>query len=71
LSVGDNGVGMPAEPKSAKAGLGTTLIEALAKQLRAGVRIADGYPGTVVSISHTQVAALALDEGTAPALKVI
>jgi len=52
LSVSDNGVGMPANPESAKPGLGTSIIEALAKQLEASVEIAGARPGTSVSIVH-------------------
>jgi two-component sensor histidine kinase len=33
LSVGDDGVGMPADPAEAKPGLGTSIVDALAKQL--------------------------------------
>jgi len=59
LSVGDNGVGMPteAEPRAIP-GLGTSIVEALANQLRARVRISDRKPGTLVSVIHTQIAAV-------------
>jgi two-component system, sensor histidine kinase PdtaS len=57
MSVRDNGVGMPTDLDSAKAGLGTTIVEALAKQLRAHVQIEDAQPGTEVSIIHTETAA--------------
>ena len=53
LTVGDNGVGMPGDRKSAKAGLGTGIVEALSKQLEASVTVADAAPGTRVSIVHT------------------
>jgi len=56
LSVSDNGIGMPADPASAKPGLGTSIIEALAKQLNAEVRIAGASPGTKVSIVHSRTA---------------
>jgi two-component sensor histidine kinase len=52
LSVGDDGVGMPPDAASAKPGLGTSIVEALANQLDARVAIADARPGTVVSIVH-------------------
>jgi two-component sensor histidine kinase len=52
LSVRDNGVGMPLDAASAKPGLGTSIIEALAKQLDATVEIAGARPGTSVSIVH-------------------
>ncbi len=35
LSVGDNGVGMPKDAGSAKPGLGTSIVQALAAQLQA------------------------------------
>ena len=52
LSVGDNGVGMPEGPEPAKAGLGSSIVETLAKQLGAKVHVADNDPGTKVSIIH-------------------
>jgi two-component sensor histidine kinase len=58
LSVGDNGVGMPSEPMIAKAGLGTSIVQALAKQLTAQISITDGNPGTKVSVTHTYVPVL-------------
>jgi len=56
LSVVDNGVGMPIDA-SAKPGLGSGIVQALAKQLHASVDIADAKPGTAVSITHTESAA--------------
>jgi two-component sensor histidine kinase len=58
LSVTDDGVGMPAQPNTAKAGLGTSIIQALTKQLGATISIADAHPGTKVSIVHPHVSAL-------------
>lgn len=52
LSVGDNGVGMPADHESAKSGLGTTIVAGLATQLNARVKIDNANPGTTVSIIH-------------------
>jgi two-component sensor histidine kinase len=57
LSVSDNGVGMPSAP-SAPAGLGTSIVQALAKQLGAQVTVTDANPGTKVSIAHAQVPVL-------------
>jgi len=57
LSVSDNGVGMPSAP-SAKAGLGTTIVQALARQLGATVSVADANPGTRVSVAHAYVPVL-------------
>ena len=58
LSVGDDGVGMPDGLARAKPGLGTSIVEALARQLRARVKVADGRPGTDVSIIHAHLAAV-------------
>jgi two-component sensor histidine kinase len=58
LSVGDNGVGMPADPANAKPGLGTGIVQALAKQLGALVSVGDANPGTKVSIAHAHVPVL-------------
>jgi two-component sensor histidine kinase len=52
-SVSDNGVGMP-QPEQAKAGLGTTLINALAAQIEAQVVVGDNAPGVLVSIIHAE-----------------
>ena len=49
LTVTDDGVGMPA---AGMPGLGSGIVEALAKQLEADVAITDAGPGTRVSISH-------------------
>jgi len=45
LSVVDDGVGLPVDLSPAKAGLGTSIIEGLAKQLGATVEITDAGPG--------------------------
>jgi two-component sensor histidine kinase len=57
LSVSDNGVGMPSAP-IAKAGLGTTIVQALARQLGAIVSVADANPGTRVSVARAYVPVL-------------
>lgn len=62
LSVADNGVGMPKDKSSSTPGLGTSIVEALANQLSARVQVADAHPGTVVSVIHTQIAAVGADE---------
>lgn len=51
LSVGDDGVGRPAGG-TARAGLGTSLVQAVSKQLGATIEITDAHPGTKVSIIH-------------------
>jgi two-component sensor histidine kinase len=61
LAVSDNGVGMPHDPADAKPGLGTSIVEALAKQLGADVQVAPGHPGTRVSVVHRQIAVVAED----------
>ena len=40
---------------NAKAGLGTTIVRALADQLGAHVSVADANPGTKVSVAYAQV----------------
>jgi two-component system, sensor histidine kinase PdtaS len=50
LSVRDNGVGMPSGSDAPKTGLGTSIVEALAKHLGAKVQLADSHPGAMVSI---------------------
>jgi len=55
LSVKDDGVGMPPASKPARAGLGTSIIEALARQLDARVDIGSNNPGTAVSVVHPAV----------------
>ncbi|QNA84865.1 histidine kinase [Sphingomonas sp. So64.6b] len=61
LSVRDDGVGMPVGESPAKPGLGTSIVEALAKQLRADVMVADADPGTYVSIVHPQSVASGIE----------
>ncbi|MDQ0463516.1 two-component sensor histidine kinase [Caulobacter ginsengisoli] len=62
LAVSDNGVGMPADPK-ATPGLGSSIVEALARQLKGEVHSAPAKPGTTVSIVHRQ---LGVVEGAEP-----
>ena len=58
LSVTDDGVGMPTGPDTAKAGLGTTIVQALAKQLGATIKVAADHPGTKVSVTYAHVPVL-------------
>ncbi len=58
LSVTDNGIGMPVDAENVKPGLGTSIVQALAKQLRAVTKVTDANPGTAVSIAHTHIAAV-------------
>ncbi|MGZ6039324.1 MAG: sensor histidine kinase [Phenylobacterium sp.] len=50
LSVTDDGVGMPKGKTPAVGGLGTSIVQALAKQVGARVEVSDTDPGTRVSI---------------------
>ncbi|MFN3473430.1 MAG: sensor histidine kinase [Blastomonas sp.] len=54
LSVSDDGIGMAGHPEDAQAGLGTRIIQALAKQLGAEISVEDAAPGTRVSLIHTE-----------------
>jgi two-component sensor histidine kinase len=56
LSVSDDGVGMPADPASAMPGLGSSIVDALAHQLRARVRMRGAKPGTQVLIESDHIA---------------
>jgi two-component sensor histidine kinase len=58
LSVEDNGVGMPTGHPGAKAGLGTGIVEALAKHLHASVTVSDAIPGAAITISGSGTAAM-------------
>lgn len=61
LSVADDGVGMPKDAESGTPGLGTSIVEALANQLKARVQVHGGHPGTTVSIIHSQISAVNAD----------
>ncbi|MCR2835087.1 sensor histidine kinase [Parerythrobacter lacustris] len=52
LSVADDGVGIEGAHESGKPGLGTGIVNALAKQLKATVAVTDAHPGCIVSITH-------------------
>lgn len=52
LSVSDDGVGMPSGGTALKAGLGTSIVEALCRQLQATVTLSNADPGTNITISH-------------------
>jgi two-component system, sensor histidine kinase PdtaS len=55
LTVTDDGVGMPGNMAEAKAGLGTTIVKALAKQLHATVHVERGGPGTAITVNQTKL----------------
>jgi two-component sensor histidine kinase len=52
LCVEDDGAGFPVDATDAKPGLGTGIVEALARQLDARVVIAEAHPGTSVTVSR-------------------
>jgi two-component sensor histidine kinase len=52
LSVRDDGIGLQGGEVPVRAGLGTSIVEALAKQLHAKVTTANASPGARVSIEH-------------------
>ena len=54
LSVKDDGVGMPTGDQRAKAGLGTGIIEALAKHLGTGIEVLRSDPGVASTISQNR-----------------
>lgn len=49
---------MPAPPHLATSGLGSSIVQALAKQLRARIKVEDAKPGTAVSVVHTHLTAV-------------
>ncbi|MEP6784679.1 MAG: sensor histidine kinase [Sphingomonadales bacterium] len=55
LTVEDDGVGIPGDHATQKPGLGTGIVAALAKQLKATVEVTDVGPGTRVDIDHRQM----------------
>ncbi|MDB5527398.1 MAG: Signal transduction histidine kinase [Devosia sp.] len=61
LSVSDDGMGMPENMEDAKPGLGTNIVEALAKRLEAKVAISNERPGTAVSVAHRQISVVDAD----------
>jgi len=65
LCVRDDGVGMPAVGLPST-GLGTSVVLALAGQLKASVTTVPGHPGTKVTVEHTQVALVPEHRETAP-----
>jgi len=58
LTVRDDGVGMPKDAASATPGLGTSIVEALARQLHARIQVESVGHGTLVSVIHSQLAAV-------------
>jgi two-component sensor histidine kinase len=57
LSIADNGIGKPTDAfAQARAGLGTSIVKALAQQLDARVEVLSGPQGTTVSVTHATFA---------------
>ncbi len=54
LTVDDDGNGIAAEA-NARPGLGTGIVEALARQLEATVQVTDAKPGTKVVVAHSKL----------------
>ncbi len=52
LSIADNGVGKSNDVPT-KAGLGTNIVNALARQLNARVEVVSSVGGTTLSVVHT------------------
>jgi hypothetical protein len=48
--------------------LGASIVEALARQLHARVKVANGNPGTAVSVIHAHIAAV---DGAEPAERAV
>jgi two-component system, sensor histidine kinase PdtaS len=51
LIVADDGVGLPGDHATAKPGLGTGIVNALAGQLSATIVVSDAKPGTCVTVT--------------------
>ncbi len=65
LSVTDDGVGMPSQVT--RTGLGTSIVQALAKQLEATVETSPAHPGTRITLTHTAIALVDDAEAGPPA----
>jgi two-component sensor histidine kinase len=52
LAVVDDGLGMPRESGAVTPGLGSSIVQALARQLDAAISVADAAPGARVSVTH-------------------
>lgn len=60
LTVSDDGIGMPDHGEDSKPGLGTSIVEALAKQLGAVITVTDSRPGTHVALEHLDIVDVAV-----------
>jgi PAS domain S-box-containing protein len=69
LTISDNGIGGPdLHASEAKPGLGTSLVQSLAKQLDGTVDIKSGAQGRAVSITHATFKAKTADQANKPAV---
>jgi len=66
MSVTDNGMGMP-KGSGRRAGLGTSIVDALATQLGAAVEVSSARPGTRVAIIHPSIRLVEIPEPMAGA----
>jgi two-component sensor histidine kinase len=60
LSVRDDGIGMPTGAEKAKPGLGSGIVEALARQMQSIVHVVDANPGTAVTLVHEEAIAVSV-----------
>ena len=65
LLVKDDGVGMPAGENKPKPGLGSGIVNALARQLRGRIDVTDASPGTACTLIHDGTASEDLPTPTA------
>ncbi len=68
LSVGDDGVGIATAGPPPKSGLGTSIVQALTKQLGATIEVAGGRSGTLVTLTHAQSSAALREASRAKAI---
>ena len=69
LSIADDGVGMPSG-SDGKPGLGTSIVKALATQLKATVRVLENNPGTMIIIEHDEQSSATTDRSASAPLLV-
>lgn len=71
LKVADDGVGMGPASDPPASGLGTSIINALAKQLQARITLSGGAKGTTVSLVHSKLAAVGADGTSMPVVSAV
>lgn len=70
LKVADDGIGM-GPPSETPSGLGTGIVNALAKQLQARITLSGGGEGTIVSLVHSQLAEVGADGKPMPIVAAV